>query len=73
MGVHLKVTIDYVASDGRVGPRTVEPYSLRRSNTGHLLLYVVNDLGNLRSYRVDRIRRVNVEPESFAPRYVVEF
>ena len=69
----LKVTIDYVASDGRVGPRTVEPYSLRRSNTGHLLLYVVNDLGNLRSYRVDRIRRANVEPESFAPRYVVEF
>ena len=69
----LRVTIDYVASEGRIGPRTVEPYSLRRSQDGSLLLFVVNDLGQLRSYRVDRIRGVSVESQTFAPRYIVEF
>ncbi|WP_419864174.1 nucleotidyl transferase AbiEii/AbiGii toxin family protein [Candidatus Poriferisodalis sp.] len=69
----LRVTLDYVASEGRIGPRTVEPYSFRRSRDGHLLLFVVNDLGELRSYRVDRIRGISVEPETFVPRYLVEF
>ena len=69
----LRVTIDYVAANGRIGPRTVEPYSFRRSQDGDLLLFVVNDRGLLRSYRVDRIRRISVEPETFAPRYMIEF
>ena len=69
----LKVTIDYHATKGRIGPRTVEPYSLRRSRQGNLLVYVVNDRGLLRCYRADRIRAVSVEPESFTPRYRVEF
>ena len=69
----LKVTIDYRAVGGRMGPRTVEPYSLRRSRQGNLLVFVVNDKGQLRSYRADRIRAVSVEPESFTPRYRVEF
>lgn len=69
----LRVTIDYVASSGRIGPRGVEPYSFRRSQDGNLLLFVVNDLEQLRSYRVDRIRGISVEPETFIPRYIVEF
>lgn len=69
----LKVTIDYHAVEGRVGPRTVEPYSLRRSQEGKLLVFVVNDRGALRSYRADRIRAVSIESETFTPRYIVEF
>ncbi len=69
----LKVTIDYRPMSGRVGPRTVEPYSLRYSKQGDLLVMVVNDLDQVRSYRADRILDVRIEPESFTPRYLVEF
>ena len=69
----LRVTIDYWAKEGRKGPRTVEPYSLRRSRDGNLLLFVVNDRRRLRAYRIDRIRGVSIEPETFDPRYRVEF
>lgn len=69
----LKVVIDYFPETGRVGPRVVEPYSLRRSTDGNLLLFVRNDHGDLRSYRVDRIRGASIEPEGFTPAYRVEF
>jgi predicted nucleotidyltransferase component of viral defense system len=69
----LKVDVDYRAESGRVGPRRVEPYSLRRTNDGNLILFVVNDRGLLRSYRVDRIAGIRPTTESFVPRYRVEF
>ena len=69
----LKVVIDYRAEQGRWGPRVVEPYSLRRTLDGNLVLFVVNDRGYLRSYRVDRIAGVSVTRESFVPRFFVEF
>jgi predicted nucleotidyltransferase component of viral defense system len=69
----LKVDIDYRAEQGRQGPRRVEPYSLRRTQDGHLVLFVVNDRGLLRSYRVDRIAAIRPTSVSFTPRYQVEF
>lgn len=69
----LKIAMDYRPEKGRIGVRVVEPYSLRRSREGRLLLYVVNDRGQLRSYRVDRIRGVSIEPEAFTPRFLTEF
>lgn len=69
----LRVSIDYWPESGRIGPRVVEPYSLRRTLDGHLLLYVVNDRRQLRSYRVDRIRGVGVQADTFAPLFRVEF
>jgi predicted nucleotidyltransferase component of viral defense system len=69
----LKAEIDYRAERGRQGPRLVEPYSLRRTKDGNLVLFVVNDRGELRSYRVDRIAGVRVTDAPFQPRYVVEF
>lgn len=68
----LKVAIDYRAKDGRAGPRIVEPYALRRSRHGDLLLYVVNDRGLLRSYRVDRIAAIRPTGIPFTPRYRIE-
>lgn len=69
----LKIAIDYRPERGRIGTRIVEPYSLRRSRDGDLLLYVLNDHRQIRSYRVDRIRGVSIQPEAFAPRFRIEF
>jgi predicted nucleotidyltransferase component of viral defense system len=69
----LKVEVDYRAERGRRGPRLVEPYSLRRTRAGDLVLFVVNDRGVLRSYRVDRIAGIRPTVHPFAPRFRVEF
>jgi predicted DNA-binding transcriptional regulator YafY len=69
----LKVDIDYRAENGRLGSRRVEPYSLRRTKAGELLLFVVNDRDALRSYRGDRILGVRLSDETFRPRFLVEF
>jgi hypothetical protein len=69
----LKVDLDYRAADGRWGPRRVEPYSLRQTRDGNLLLFVVNDRGQLRGYRVDRIAGARPTDESFQPRFLVGF
>jgi hypothetical protein len=69
----LKVEIDYRAEEGRWGPRVVEPYSLRMTRDGNLVLFLINDYGQLRSYRVDRIAGVRVLDQSFQPRFYVEF
>ena len=69
----LKVDLDYRAESGRSGWRRVEPYALRRTLDGKVILFVVNDRGQLRSYRTDGIADVQVTQEPFAPRYLVEF
>ncbi|MFH0948002.1 MAG: nucleotidyl transferase AbiEii/AbiGii toxin family protein [Elusimicrobiota bacterium] len=53
--------------------RLIEPYSLRRSCDGNLLLYAVkHQTGDVRSYRVDKIQGAEVTKESFIPRYAIE-
>jgi predicted nucleotidyltransferase component of viral defense system len=69
----LKVDIDYRAVEGRQGTRRVEPYSLRRTKDGNLILFVINDQGQLRSYRVDRIAGARPTQETFRPSFLVEF
>lgn len=69
----LRVEIDYRADEGRLGWRRVEPYALRRTLEGKVVLFVVNDRGQLRSYRTDRITAAKVTNEPFVPRYLVEF
>ena len=69
----LLVEIDYRAEKGRWGPRVVEPYAFRRSREGNLLLFVRNDRGQLRSYRVDHIAGVRVLDRTFQARYLIEF
>jgi predicted nucleotidyltransferase component of viral defense system len=69
----LLVEIDYRAAQGRQGARLVEPYSLRRSRSGDLLLFVANDRGQLRSYRVDHIAAIRPTSIPFTPRFRVEF
>lgn len=53
--------------------RLIEPYSLRRTKDGNLLLYAVkHQTGEARSYRVDRIQGAQAAQTTFTPRYVVE-
>ena len=69
----LKVDIDYRAENGRWGSRRVQPYSLRYTQDGNLILFVVNVHGQLRSYRVDRIAGIRPTTATFQPTFRVEF
>lgn len=65
---HLLVELRYQGST-----RLIEPYSLRRSQAGNLLVYAIKaQTGEIRAYRVDRIEGVRVTDTSFVPRYAIE-
>jgi predicted nucleotidyltransferase component of viral defense system len=69
----LCVDLDYVDEEGRAGSRTIEPYSLRRTQEGNVLLHAVRSEGQQhRSYRVDRIRGARITQRIFVPQYEVE-
>jgi WYL domain len=66
---HLCVRLHYQGTT-----RVIEPYSLRRTQEGNLLLHGVRvDNREPRAYRVDRIQGVEVTNQSFTPIYRVEF
>lgn len=53
--------------------RVIEPYSLRRTKAGDIVLYAVrHDDGQSRSYRVGRIESVTPTRTPFVPRYAIE-
>ncbi len=53
--------------------RIIEPYSLRRTRDGNLLLFAIkHDTGEPRSYRIDRIQGAEATREPFMPKYAVE-
>jgi predicted nucleotidyltransferase component of viral defense system len=53
--------------------RLIEPYSLRKTHDGNLLLFAVkHSTGELRSYRADRIQDVEITKTIYTPRYAVE-
>jgi len=65
---HLCIDLRY---DNRT--RRIEPYSLRRTRDGHLLLYGCKyQTGEIRGYRVDRIQDLSVTHQTFSPRFAVE-
>jgi len=65
---HLCVNLTYQGST-----RLIEPYSLRQSRDGNLLLIAVKQqTGETRSYRVDRIQGAEASQQPFEPRYAIE-
>jgi len=69
----LCVELDYVDEQGRRGVRTIEPYSLSRTQAGEIVLHAVRVDNQLhRSYRIDRIRGARVTGQTFTPRYAIE-
>ena len=54
--------------------RLIEPYSLRLTRDGHLVLHALRaDTHEHRSYRVDRIQSARATNRPFTPTYAVEF
>jgi predicted DNA-binding transcriptional regulator YafY len=69
----LLVELDYLATTGARETRRIEPYSLRRTKTGDVVLHALRaDTHEHRSYRLDRIRGVRILNEAFQPRYQIE-
>ncbi len=53
--------------------RRIEPYSLRRTQDGNVVLHATRASdGGHRSYRIDRIQGARASRQSFIPRFVVE-
>jgi len=67
---HLCVELGYQGSR-----RVIEPYSLRRTRAGQLLLHGLHadDRSQHRAYRVDRIESLQVTTQPFRPVYLIEF
>jgi predicted nucleotidyltransferase component of viral defense system len=69
----LCVQLDYTKVSGERTAPVIEPYSVRRTSAGHLLLFGVKaDTGESRSYRLDGVNAATVTRRPFRPRYVVE-
>lgn len=69
----LCVVLDYVNERGEGGPRTIAPYSLRRTAAGDIIVRAIKiDTDEPRSYRLDRIRGVTITDRTFAAKYEVE-
>ena len=53
--------------------RRIEPYSLRRTRDGNIILHAMRAAdGEHRSYRVDRIEGARTTGQSFIPRFAIE-
>jgi len=66
---HLCVELGYGRS-----VRLIEPYSLRRTKDGNLILHAIKvETQEGRTYRVDRIESIKVTTRVFKPRYEIEF
>lgn len=66
---HLLVELDY---DGRT--RLIEPYSLRRTSAGNLVLHAERaDGSGHRTYHVEKIQGLRTTTRPFRPRFPIEF
>ncbi len=66
-----RLMIEFTYSDRS---RVAEPYSLRRSSTGKLLLYAFDTAaGAIRAFDVTKISDLRVSRQAFTPRWRVEF
>jgi len=55
------------------GVRRIEPYSLRRTRDGAILLFAIRTKdGESRSYRLDRIEGAEITDATFTPRFAIE-
>ena len=70
---HLLVDLDYRDEQGNRHTRPIEPYSLRRTQEGNILLCAVNvERQQPRSYRIERIQGATITSRGFAPRFQIE-
>lgn len=71
---HLCVELVYRREDGVQKSYLIEPYSLKRTSEGNLLLYSMkHNTSDTRGFRTDRIISANATNITFTPKYIVEF
>ena len=71
---HLCVELVYQKETGEITTPIIEPYSLRRTRSGTLLLHALKiPTRESKAYRIDRIQKVTVTTKPFAPKYRIEF
>jgi hypothetical protein len=69
----LLIELDYRDEQGRRDTRAIEPYSLRRTKDGNIILCAVNaERQENRSYRVERIQGATILSRAFTPRFQIE-
>ena len=67
------VELDYRDENGRRTTKIIEPYSLRQTTAGAILLYVYDVEKNMdNTVHIDRIGGVRVTSKTFIPRYEIE-
>lgn len=72
-GNRLCVDLDYTDNNGDRRSRIIEPYSLRRAQTGNVLLYAVRaEDAKIRAYNINQINNASLTNRTFVPRYQVE-
>ncbi len=70
----LCVELDYQKENGARSTYRIEPYSLRTTAEGNMLLYGVKlPSAEIRCFRTDRIIGATVTRQSFTPRYSIDF
>ncbi len=70
----LCVELDYRKQNGQRSTYVIEPYSLRTTSEGNLLLYGVKlPAGQIRCFRTDRIISATVTQQAFTPRFSIDF
>lgn len=71
---HLCVEMRYRKENLEVKDYLIQPYSLRQSDQGNIILYAAKaQSGEMRSFRIDRIIDVHITSTPFVPRYPIEF
>lgn len=71
---HLCVELEYFKEGSYLKHYLIEPYSLRKTKEGNLILHAVkNGSNDDRKFRVDWIRQIKVTIKPFKPRYEIEF
>ncbi len=69
----LCIELDYLDEKGTRSKRLVEPYSLRKTKLGDILLHIHDlDKNAHRSLRLDRIEGARITTQTYIPRYQIE-
>ncbi|MFN5588689.1 MAG: nucleotidyl transferase AbiEii/AbiGii toxin family protein [Holosporales bacterium] len=70
----LLLTLDYRKENGIREQYRIEPYSLRRTADGNIILYAIKQpSGQTRAFRIDRILNAQILQEAFKPHFVIDF
>ncbi len=70
----LLINIIYKKADGTEQSYLIEPYSLRKTTEGNLLLYAcISGSDKIQTFQIEKILKIEPTPQSFKPKWIIEF